>query len=186
MAPITSGRAPDLLILVGAGLCLLATGSYSVTPQARAPVHPSSPSSHVRTMKRTWRTGPASMLPETEVVPARPSPVPPAVRAQTLSVQGEQKAKRGEELERGRPAGSTLAAMRTTAAPLKSVVTTNNESRRDSGYVDPEKRALDELNRLRANPGARQAFYDDLRHTVEQIHAGGKDENAKKPATYRP
>jgi hypothetical protein len=137
-------------------------------------------------MKRTWRTGPASMPLETEVVPPHPSPVPPAVRAQTLSVQGEQKAKTGEEPARRPSAGSTLAAMRTTAAPLKSVVTTNNESRHDSGYVDPEKRALDELTHLRANPGSRQAFYDDLRHTVEQIRAGGKDENAKNPATPRP
>jgi len=137
-------------------------------------------------MKRTWRTGPASMPLETEVVPPRPSPVPPAVRAQTLSVQGEQKAKMGEEPARRPSTGSTLAAMRTTAVPSKPVVTTNNESRHDSGYVSPERRALDELNHLRANPGARQAFYDDLRHTVEQIRAGGKDENAKKPATFRP
>jgi hypothetical protein len=98
-------------------------------------------------------------------------------------VQGQPKAKIGEGLESRPAAGSTLAATRTTAATFKSGVTTNGESRHDSGYVDPEKRTLDELNRLRGNPGARQAFYDDLRHTVEQVRAG---ENQKKPATSRP
>jgi len=123
---------------------------------------------------------------ETEVVPPHPLSVPPPVRAQTLSVQREQKAKEGEE-PAGRPsAGSTLAATRTSAVPFKSVVTTIDESRYYSGHVDPEKRALEELNRLRANPGARQAFYEDLRHTVEHVRAGEKDENEPKPATSRP
>jgi hypothetical protein len=44
----------------------------------------------------------------------------------------------------------------------------------DAGYVDPEKRARGELNCLRDNPDARQAFYADLRRTVERVRAGEK------------
>lgn len=183
---MTPGRASSFLILLGAELCLLATGPYSVTPQARAPVHSSSPSSHSKTMKRTWRSGPASMPLETEVVPPHPSSAPPTVRPQKLSVQGDQKAKVEEEPVRRSSAGQTLEATRTSAAPLKPEVTTVDESRHYRVYVDPEKRAVDELTRLRANPGARQAFYEDLRHTVEKVRAGEKDENEQKPATSRP
>jgi hypothetical protein len=39
---------------------------------------------------------------------------------------------------------------------------------------------------LRAHPDARQAFYDDLRHTVEQVRAGEKDGNDNKLSTRRP
>ena len=47
---------------------------------------------------------------------------------------------------------------------------------------------MDEMTRLRANPGARQAFYEDLRGTVERVRAGEKDQipDEKKSATSRP
>ena len=85
-------------------------------------------------------------------------------------------------------AGPTIAAPRTSTAPLKSEVAALGESHSNSGYVDPEKRALDELNCLLTHPEARQAFYEGLRRTVEQVRVGEKDEigGEKKPATCGP
>ena len=186
MDRVTPGGASGFLILAGVDLCLLASGALSSTPKGRTTVHSSSASSHTRTIKRTWRTGPASMPLETEVVPPHPSSVPPPAKALTLSVPGERK---GGVEPGGRPsAGSTLGATPTSAAPFESDVSTNDESHNNSVYVDPEKRALSELSSLRANPGARQAFYEDLRRTVERVRAGEKDQipDEKKPATSRP
>jgi hypothetical protein len=147
---------------------------------------------------------------DTEVVPPHGSPVPPILRPQTLIAQGKEKAQVQEEPAKRPSASSTLAATRrpaarfkpafassnvavrsnsatpASAAPIKPEVTTIDESRNQSSYVDPEKRALDEMTRIRASSGARQAFYEDLRHTVEQVRAGEKVENETIPATSHP
>ncbi|MGD0221125.1 MAG: hypothetical protein ABSF71_02210 [Terriglobia bacterium] len=175
---MTPGSVSGYMILAGAELCLLAAGAFSDTPQAQSYPHPSPPSTHARTLKRTWRTGPATTPPDTEVVPPHPSSVPPPIRGLTLSVEGEQKS--GEAPGVRPSAGSTLATKRTSPAPIKPVPAKNDKP--DSSYVDPEKRARDEMNCLSTNPKARQAFYDDLRRTVEQVRAGSKDVIEKNPA----
>ena len=187
MAPMTPGRASGFLILAGAELCLLATGAYSVTPQARTPVHPSPPSSHTRPIKRTWRTGPASMPLDTEVVPPHPSLCAPDRKAPNAQRAGRTESKDGERSrEEALCRFDSCCAAHASAAAFKPEVTTIDESRHYSDYVDPEKRARDEMTRLRTNPGARQAFYEDLRHTVEQVRTGENDGNETKPAASRP
>ncbi len=172
MARLAPGGASNFRILAGMGLFLMTSVGFSGAPQTQTPLRPASSASHARAKRPTWQTGPAWILPETEVVPSHRSSVPPPLRAQTLSVQGERKGnvrgKTGDML----PAGSTLAVNRTTAAPHKSEVTTVDESAYPSAYVDPEKRAQGELNCLRSNYAARQAFYEYLRHTVERVRAG--------------
>jgi hypothetical protein len=180
MDPMTPGRASRFLLLVGFQLLFLATGAYSVTPQAQSPVRHSSSSSHTRPIKRTWRTGPASMPLETEIVPPHPSSVPPPAKARVLSIQKEQKAKSEEKT--GASAAPTLTATRESTTSSKPEVRTIDESR-SPDYVDPEKRALDELSQLRANPQARQAFYDNLRHTVDRVRAGEENKNANNLPT---
>lgn len=178
MALMTPRSVSVHLILAGAELWFLAAGAYSDTQQAPSHSHPSSPSTHARTLKRTWRTGPATTPPDTEVVPPHPSSVPPAIRGLTFRVAGEKKS--GGTPEGKPPADSTLTAKRTSAPPAKPVATTSVKS--DLDYVGPEKRARDEMNCLSTNPKARQAFYDDLRRTVEQVRAGNKDVAEKNPA----
>jgi hypothetical protein len=126
------------------------------------------------------------MPPETEVVPPHPSSVPPPVRAVTLNVQGGQKGMMGVAPGSRPSADSTLAAR--SAAPFKSAVATIDETHSYPSYVDPEKRARGELNCLRDDPGARQAFYEDLRRTVERVRAGEKDavSGEKKAPTCGP
>ena len=184
MAPATPTSSSRFVILVVAELCLLATWAYSTTPPTRPLVHSSSPSAHTKTRKHTWHNGPASMPPDTEILGSHPPLVPPRVRDLPLSSQGEQK---GGAEPQGKPSTApTLAATRTPAAPLKPEVTPNSELRQDVGCVAPQKSALGEMDCLRAHPDARQAFYDDLRRTVDQVRAGERDDNEKKPFTQRP
>jgi len=122
------------------------------------------------------------MLPETEVLPSRPSSVPPPLRSVTLSVQAEQKGAVGGKAENGTLVGSNLTHTRTSLLPPKPAITIIEES---TYSFDSEKRALGELNCLRTNADARQAFYADLTRTVQRVRAGEKDAVAgeKKLAT---
>ncbi len=168
MARATVGGASRCLPLAGAGFCLLATLALSGMPQTSSPVHPSSPSHHPRTRKPTWHNGPASIIPETEVVPPRGSSVPPPVRAVALGAQGEGNgALEGKSL----PAG---------AANLNPGSTPRDERSSHSAYVDPEERTRGELNCLRAHTDARQAFYADLSRTVDRVRAGQTDEGTEE------
>ncbi len=184
MAPATPGSSSGFLILVAAE-CLLATCVYSTTAPTRPLVHSSTSSGHASTTrKHTWHNGPASMPPETEILGPHPPSVPPRVRDLPLSSQGEPK---GGAEPQGKPStASTLAATRTSGAPLKQEITPNNKPHRDVGCADPQKSALSEMDCLRTHPASRQAFYDDLRRTMQQVRAGETDENAKKPVTPRP
>jgi len=178
MAPVTLGRTTGLLALVGAGFCILASGPRSATPQFQSSARSSQPSRQTRTIKRTWQNRPASMPLETEVVPPHPSPIPPIVRDQALGIHSELKANVGDQPANRPSAGSTVAATRKAAAPLKTQVTTTEGSDANSEHVNADRRALDDLQGLRADPGARQAFYEDLRRTVEQVRAGEKHKAA--------
>jgi hypothetical protein len=164
------------LILFTCALCFLATFAFAETLQSRP--HRSSPAVHTRTLKRTWRTGPASTPPDTEVLPSHPASIPPALRGTTLSAEQERKA---GEAQGARPeAGSDLAAKRLPAVAEKTAST--RTATPISLYVDQEKRARDEMNCLSTNALARQAFYDELRRTVDQARAGQTEMNEKNSA----
>lgn len=180
MAPIKPGSVAAFLILLGSGLCLPARGADSSTSQTRVTLHPSPPSTHLKTRKPTWHNGPASMPPDTEVLGPHPPSAPPSVRAQILN---EQRVREGGK-EGKIPAGPALAATRTPAATPKPKVTANNEQNGDAACGSPDKTAFTEMNCLRTHPDARQAFYDELRRTVEEVRAGEKDQGKKEPVFF--
>jgi hypothetical protein len=186
MPPAMRAWAPGLTILAGESLCLLAIWAFAGTPQTPLPAHPVSPSSHKssRPVKRTWSTGPASMPLETEVMPLRRSPVPPPVRAQAPSGQAGPKGANTEAAGRV-SAGLTLAS-HPAAVSLKPEITITDESHHLPAPVNSEMRALSDLNRLRADPDARKAFYEDLRRTVEQVRADGKQEVKNRLTSSHP
>lgn len=162
------------LILAGAELCFATAGAFSDTPQSHA--HPSSPPAHARILKRTWQTGPASTPPETEVVPSRRSPFPPALRGVTLNAEGEKKSAAAPRVT-PTPTATLTAKSRSGAAIKPAAVATPKLV-----YVDPDKRARNEMNCLSTNAQAREAFYGELRRTVDQVRAGRTDMTEKNPA----
>jgi len=184
MPRINTGRACNILHFVIAGSCLLATPALSVTLPARPIAAPSPNSSHSRPLKRTWRNGPASMPLDTEIVPPHPSLVPPRVRAHLASLQEEQNAKMGTES--GQAAPLTLAISRTAFVPFKPAAKTIEPSPHSPASFDPEQQAVDDLNQLRADPKARQAFYKDLIHIVEQVRIQPSNPKTNPPATPHP
>jgi hypothetical protein len=85
-------------------------------------------------------------------VPAAPPPSPPAL------------------------AHSGHVAPVTSAALVKQ--TPGAKADQPANSPDPEaQRIQDEFARLRQDTGARSAFYNDLRDTVERVRAGQRDEN---------
>jgi hypothetical protein len=80
------------------------------------------------------------------------------------------------------PAGSGVATGGTPASAHALTPTPNANLHEDSNPPDPEaQRIQDELSRLRDDGGARHAFYDELRRTVERVRAGLRDEDSKNP-----
>jgi soluble lytic murein transglycosylase-like protein len=85
------------------------------------------------------------------------------------------------------PAGSGFASGHTPAAIHELTPAPNANPYGDSNPPDPEaQRIQDELSRLRDDAGARQAFYDELRRTVEQVRSGLRDEDSKNPPSSGP
>ena len=169
MPPVMLRRVSGFPVLAGAAMCLLATSATSVSPETHPSSRPSPPAAHTRTIKRTWQTGPATMPLETEVVPPHPSSAPPAIRVQAFGMQGEKVEKAGGDTAAGSHPGSTLVATRASTTLIKPENRVREQSQ--SSPVDPQRRERDDLSRLRTDPGARQAFYEDLRRTAEAVRA---------------
>ena len=154
------------LLALAASTLSLAAGTLASTPPTKAQNQAHSTAVHRRPLKRTWTTGPATMPPDTEVLPPRPSAAPPALRAVSLSVQGERSAARpaeGTHAANSRLAGKSSSPLAPAAAP---------PTRTNSGESDRVTRVKNQLNCLRDNLDARQAYYNELLRTVEQIRAG--------------
>jgi hypothetical protein len=82
--------------------------------------------------------------------------------------------------------GSGFAARRVPAYAQALTPTPNPNLHDASNPADPEaQRIQDELSRLRDDAGARSAFYDELRRTVERVRAGLPDEDSKNPPPPR-
>jgi hypothetical protein len=146
----TRCRTTGWLVLTGVGFCLLASVAICGAPQATSPALPAAALSNPKTRKPHWHNGPATMAPDTEIVPPHGSLEPPAVRSLTISVEDQRKGKA--------PAGASAAA------PLKPATNIS---------IDPDTRARNELNCLRNDSQARAAYYDELRRTAEQVREGG-------------
>src|SRR5579863_1938423 len=69
------------LITVCAGCAYAGTTTAPPAPRKVHRAHKPVSSQHVRPIKRTWQSGPASLAPETEVIPARPPASPPRAAA---------------------------------------------------------------------------------------------------------
>jgi hypothetical protein len=170
MAPLTPRRVFALLMLIGVALCIVDILQIPASAQTTSQHNPSASVSHTRAIKRTWQTGPASMPLQTEVVPPHPASIPPIIRGQAPATP---EGKRAAGLA-GNLSGSALAATRTPAGRRYNEVTQGKQARPSAPYVDPDKKALEDLRQLREDTDARRAFYENLRRTVQQVRSGEK------------
>ena len=157
------------LAFAGAGLYLTGAATPLAAPQgSQAP--PPKLSRRPGAIKRTWHSGPATTPPQTEVV-LPPREVPPPAKSQMLGGQAE-----GKEAASEKPAGATSAdsGLRPSSPSARvPAIAPNALLGDDSNAAIPEtQRIRVELERLRDDAGARRAFYDELRRTVEQVRAG--------------
>ena len=178
--------ASTCLAFAVAGLYLLGIATPLGAPQEGSNVQPPSLSRRADSTKPTWPSGPASTPPQTEVV-LPPSQAPPPAKSPLLGAQVEGKKPTVAKPRAGTPAGSGFATRRTPAAAHEVKPAPNANPSDDSNPPDPEaQRIRDELSRLRDDAGARHAFYDELRRTVEQVRAGLRDEDSKNPPSAHP
>ena len=177
--------ASTCLAFAVAGLYLLGIAAPLGAPQEGSNVRPPLLSRRADSMKPTWPSGPASTPPQTEVV-LPPSQAPPPAKSPLLGAQAEGRKPTVTKPWVRTPAGSGFATSRTPAA-AHELTPTQNANSYDSNPSDPEaQRIQDELSRLRDDAGARHAFYDELRRTVEQVRAGLRDEDSKNPPSPHP
>jgi len=163
------------LAFAGAGSYLLGATTPLAAPQGPQGLPPKL-SRRPGPIKRTWHSGPATTPPQTEVV-LPPRDVPPPAKSQILGVQAEEKKPVGEK-----PAGATSVdsgSLTRPSSPSASVPVSAPSAvlGDDSNAAIAETQHIRvELERLRDDAGARHAFYDELRRTVEKVRAGQRDE----------
>jgi hypothetical protein len=161
VAPPKLGRgAYDLCV----GLILLMSVTLFAVPQQHRGVGSRARDGHARPLKRTWTSGPATLPPETEMVPSRPPASPPrAVATLGPSTQKTNLAARKSQL-------ATSQLVKSVPAPAEgqgSKSTSDQpEAARSAGSEAGRVQA--EFTRLRDDAAARRAFYDDLLGTVER------------------
>jgi len=178
--------ASTCLAFAAAGLYLLGIATPLGAPQEGSNVRAPSLSRRADSTKPTWHSGPASTPPQTEVV-LPPSEAPPAPKSPLLGSQVEGKKPAVTKPWAVTPAGAGFATRRTPASAHELTPTPNANPYDDSNPPDPEaQRIQDDLSRLRDDAGARRAFYDELRRTVEQVRTGLRDEDSKTPPSSRP
>jgi hypothetical protein len=178
--------ASTWLALAGAGLYLLGPATAFAAPQEGSHARPPTLSRRAGSAKSTWHSGPASTPPQTEVV-LPPREAPPPAKSLLLTGQAEGKKSAVSKPSVVTPAGSGFLTRQPSAAAPVPAPTSNTVLRDDSNAPDPEaQRIRDELNRLRNDAGARRAFYEELRRTVEQVRAGRLAEDSKNPASPHP
>ena len=161
------------LAFAGAGIFPLGAATPLAAPRGpQAP--PPKLSRRPGPIKRTWHSGPATTPPQTEVV-LPPRDVPPPAKSHILGGQAEEK-----KPASGNPAGATSADLGLQpSSPSARVPASLPHAvlRDDSNAPITETQHIRvELERLRDDAGARRAFYDELRRTVEQVRAGQRDE----------
>ena len=153
-------NASAYLAFASAGWCLVGAATPPATRQKPKFERPSTCTRRARWVKPTWHSGPATTPPENEVV-LPPRDVPPTARLQLLGAHAE-----GKKPDVTKP-------------PVAPVVGSN--ATESSG-----QRVQDELSRLRSDAGARRAFYDELRRTVEQVRSVRQEEKIQNPAFALP
>ena len=172
---IRTKRIVVWLAFAGTGLYLLGAATPLAAPQGpKAP--PPKLSRRPGPIKPTWHSGPATTPPQTEVVLA-PRDVPPPAKSQILGGKAEEKKSAGEN-----PAGATSADSGSLTRPSSPSARVPASAPKGVLRDDPNAPIAEtqhirvELGRLRDDAGARRAFYDELRRTVEKVRAGQRDE----------
>ena len=127
------------------------------------------------------------MPPETEQIPQVAPSVPPALRPsfESSGARTSPDAAKPQAV----PLAGSVAEAKSLLAAAEQAPTANTIEPGKPGTAEPEpERIHDEFARLRDDAGARRAFYDGLRYTVEQVRAGNG--NARLPpkgwARFRP
>ena len=204
------------LITSCAGLVLLGASNQPTARQRWQAAHAPVLSKRTGPIKRTWKSGPASLPLETERVSARPTAVPPQTSPLRVSRAKDNKVARtcsaGPRLSTvncGRNADlKNDAALHTpnvkSRAPfvgpvrLSSGTAVGSTAKARTTYTvqedatsssDPESaRTQNEFVRLRQDAAARRAFYNDLLGTVERERGGSQSENwaYEKPVSSQP
>jgi len=174
------------MAFAGAGLCLLGAVTPLAEPQGGSDAPPPKLSRRPSSTKPAWHSGPATTPPQTEVV-SPPPDVPPPAKSSPVGGQAEGKKPAVTKPSDVTPAASGLLPRHPSASANEPASTPNAVPRDDPNAPDPEvQRIRVELNRLRDDAGARRAFYDELRRTVERVRAGLPDEGSKNSAAPRP
>ena len=170
----------------GAGLCLLGAATLLAELQDGSDPPPPKLTRRAGSTKHAWRSGPATTPPQTEVVPPPPEAPPPA-KSPLLPGQAEGKKPAVTKPSDIAPAASGLLPRHPSASANETASTANAVLRDDSNASNPESQRIRvELYRLRDNAGARRAFYEELRRTVEQVRAGQQNEGSQKPDSPLP
>jgi hypothetical protein len=159
------------LVTSFAGLVFLGSDTLRGAPQQGPSARPSAHSRRPKATKPTLHSGPASPPLETEFVPPAPPPAPPAT-SRILESYAERKKLVPANPQATPSSRSVRATKDTPAAAVEQASTANADQPDYSKSPDPEaQRIQDELQRLHDDSEARQAFYDDLRRTVQQVRA---------------
>ena len=174
------------LVTSCAGLVFLGSATLRGAPQQGPRARPSAHSRRPKATKPTWHSGPASSPLETEFVPPAPPPAPP-VTSPILDSYAERKESAAANPQAAPPARSVRATKGTPAAAVEQASTANADQPDYSNSPDPEaQRIQDELQRLHNDSEARQAFYDDLRRTVQQVRAAVRSSDSSEENTVSP
>ena len=150
------------LITSCVGLILLASVTLPGAPEQHPAAVSRTRASHAKPLKRTWSSGPATLPPETEVVPSRPPASPPRAFAvstrKTTLAAGKSQLALNPPLAKGVPARAEEQASK--------AVGDRPDAAKPAG---PEAgRVQAEFTHLRDDATARRAFYSDLLGTVER------------------
>ncbi|HMD98230.1 MAG TPA: transglycosylase SLT domain-containing protein [Terriglobia bacterium] len=171
MTPARIASISICFVAAGVGCCFLTRATLGGSPQ-QVSSQPRSPHSRRSdAAKHAWHSVPASTPPETEIIPPPPPALPPAT---SLGFGPE-----GNHAEAAPASSEVRSPFRLFVgagahwrqfATWKQAPTVSGGQREHAKASEPEAhRIRDELERLRDNRGARQAFYDELRRTLEEV-----------------
>ncbi len=182
-----------LVALILAAVAVILLGPVAFAKSRNVIVgRPTPPPKSARTLRRTWKSGPASTPPEEEIV-SRRAPFPSPVRPLRASVEERstiRPAKNlGERVEATPdPAVSDASARakhptrRGLPGAARSGITAVDASASQPTRPDPDARARADLACLRDDPKARQAFYDNLLRTADRVRAGEVEPEPRGPS----
>lgn len=174
------------LVTSCAGLVFLGSATLRGAPQQGPRTRPSAHSRHPKATKPTWHSGPASSPLETELVPPAPPPAPP-VTSPILDFYAERKESAAANPQAVLPARSVRATKGTPAPAVEQASMADADQPDYSNSPDPEaQRIQDEFQRLHDDSEARQAFYDDLRSTVQQVRTAVRSSDSSEENTAAP